>query len=590
MHSKLVIYRMLHLASLVILAAMDSSSLNLLRANRKPSITVGMGHRAQERGILRRPTSCRRRSLVSVACSSGRWSRSTSSLLLRGDSRASPMALMAHHPFSGIGIKEYLRGKNLFITGGTGFLAKVLIEKILRSNSDVGKIYVMIKAKDIKAALKRMQNEVLDTELFKCLREIHGNDYHSFITTKLVPVVGDVREAGIGISPELADEIAQEVDIIVNSSANTTFDERFGMTSPYLGATTGVEFCAAVSTTEAFLACVNRFVGDETAYVNGQRQGVVPEKPFRLGDTIAGELGSSEQKKAVLDIETEIRMAFDYKRHSHSSAGFVEEMKGLGLRRAKLYGWQDTYVLTKAMGEMGINCMRGEIPVVNIRPSIIESTLAEPFPGWIEGSSGIAADPDGVLDVVLADMVVNAMLASMAKHGGGKAGMHVYHVTSSTVNPLVFRDLVRLSYQHFTRSPFVDAARKPIPVSPPRLFDSMAQFASHVESNTTLLSSRARASSGDDTKLSKRASDLRGRLIQQITHLGSIYEPYTFYRSRFDSANTEALLEEMSPDERAQFNFDVRGIDWKDYITNVHIPGLRKHVVKGRGSAVSSGL
>ena len=69
--------------------------------------------------------------------------------------------------------------------------------------------------------------QVVDTELFKRLQEIHGKDYQGFIATKLVPVVGDVRETNIGIAPELADEIAERVDIIVNSAANTTFDERF---------------------------------------------------------------------------------------------------------------------------------------------------------------------------------------------------------------------------------------------------------------------------------------------------------------------------------------------------------------------------
>lgn len=38
--------------------------------------------------------------------------------------------------------------------------ATVLIEKILRTNPDVGKIYVLIKAKDSEAALRRLQNEV----------------------------------------------------------------------------------------------------------------------------------------------------------------------------------------------------------------------------------------------------------------------------------------------------------------------------------------------------------------------------------------------------------------------------------------------
>lgn len=52
---------------------------------------------------------------------------------------------------------------------------------------------------------------------------------------------------------------------------------------------------------------------------------------------------------------------------------------------------------------------------------------------------------------------------------------------------------------------------------------------------------------------------------------------------RFDNSNTERLMECMSEEEREEFGFDVGSIDWKDYISNVHIPGLRRHVMKGRG-------
>lgn len=70
---------------------------------------------------------------------------------------------------------------------------------------------------------------MLDTELFKSLEEIHGKDYESFVASKLIPVVGNVRDPGVGIAIELAKEITEEVDIIVNMAANTTFDERLVM-------------------------------------------------------------------------------------------------------------------------------------------------------------------------------------------------------------------------------------------------------------------------------------------------------------------------------------------------------------------------
>lgn len=53
--------------------------------------------------------------------------------------------------------------------------------------------------------------------------------------------------------------------------------------------------------------------------------------------------------------------------------------------RARSFGWPNSYAFTKAMGEMLIGESRGDLPLVIIRPTIIEATLADPFPGWIEG-------------------------------------------------------------------------------------------------------------------------------------------------------------------------------------------------------------
>ncbi|XP_062210015.1 fatty acyl-CoA reductase 2, chloroplastic-like [Phragmites australis] len=575
---------------------MGSSGVNLSRAV-LPSFGAGRGGRGRyDRGVLL-PLSSRMHGNVGVACRSG-GSRPSFSVHGHGGESGAGSTSSADR-VGGIGVAEFLGGKKFLITGGTGFLAKVLIEKILRTNPDVGKIYVLIKAKDSEAALRRLQNEVVDTELFKCLQEIHGKDYNSFVARKLVPVVGDVREANIGIAPELADEIADEVDAIINSAANTTFDERYdvAMDINTVGPFRIMSFAQRFRRLKLFLQV-------STAYVNGQRQGLVLERPFRMGDTITKELDSSdsEHKSTVLDIEEEIKLAFDSRRHSDDSVSFSQEMKDLGLERAKLHGWQDTYVFTKAMGEMVINSMRGEIPVVTIRPSVIESTWRDPFPGWMEGNrmmdpvvlyygkgqlSGFLADPEGVLDVVPADMVVNATLASMAKHGGAASGpgMHVYHVSSSTVNPLAFGDLSRFLFRHFTRRPYSDAAGQPILVPPMRLFDSMEQFASYVETDALLRSARGTALSSE--RLSRRARDLCAKSVEQTIHLGSIYEPYTFYGGRFDNANTEALFAAMSAAEQARFHFDVRSVDWTDYITNVHIPGLRKYVMKGRGVAAN---
>ena len=58
-------------------------------------------------------------------------------------------------------VKGFYRGKNILITGCTGFLAKVILEKLFRSCPDVGKIFVMVRPKKDIKPMSRIENEVL---------------------------------------------------------------------------------------------------------------------------------------------------------------------------------------------------------------------------------------------------------------------------------------------------------------------------------------------------------------------------------------------------------------------------------------------
>lgn len=57
-------------------------------------------------------------------------------------------------------IREFYSGRDIFITGGTGFMGKVLIEKLLRSCSGLNRIFILLrekKSKTIEDRLKEMQ-------------------------------------------------------------------------------------------------------------------------------------------------------------------------------------------------------------------------------------------------------------------------------------------------------------------------------------------------------------------------------------------------------------------------------------------------
>lgn len=58
-------------------------------------------------------------------------------------------------------IPEFFADRHLFITGASGFMGKVLIEKLLRSCPGIEKIYVLIRQKKGKTGEERLK-EITD--------------------------------------------------------------------------------------------------------------------------------------------------------------------------------------------------------------------------------------------------------------------------------------------------------------------------------------------------------------------------------------------------------------------------------------------
>ncbi|KAH9673919.1 Fatty acyl-CoA reductase 2 [Citrus sinensis] len=503
----------------------------------------------------------------------------------------------------GIGIEKFFVGKSFFVTGATGFLAKVLIEKILRTAPEVGKIFLLIKAESEEAASKRLKDEVINAELFKCLQQTYGECYQDFMLNKLVPVVGNISESNLGLEGDLAKVIANEVDVIINSAANTTLHERYDIAIDintrgpshvmnFAKKCKKIKVFVHMSTGKCLKPIMFAAVSKNLSYVNdGKRQGRIMEKPFYMGDTIARELNFNNSKiEPNLDVEKEIELAMKSKKALENDEDARKKMKELGLERARKYGWDVTYVFTKAMGEMMIDTLKENIPVVIIRPSMIQSTYKEPFAGWIQGNrildlmilyygrgqlNEFVGVPSGILDVIPVDMVVNATLAAIAKHGQvviQKPEVKVYQIASSVTNPLVTKYLLSLLHEHFDSSPFLDSMGSPIRVPLMKLFTSMEDFSAHLLDGAM---QRSIIGSSNGELLAQKQYEILRR-----KEFANVYLPYGFYAGRFDCSNTLGLMQIMNEEEKKKFGFDMGSIDWKHYITNVHVPGLMRNVMK----------
>ncbi|MQL76107.1 hypothetical protein Taro_008491 [Colocasia esculenta] len=488
-----------------------------------------------------------------------------------------------------VGIMGFLEEKSILVTGATGFLGKLFVEKVLRVQPNVRRLYLLLRASDTLAAAERLWNEVLGKDLFRVLKEQHGEGFHSFISSKLIPVAGDVGEEGLGVeTSSLREALQSEIHVIVNSAATTRFDERYdvALRTNTFGAKHVMDFSKKCPKLEMLLHV-------STAYVSGEKTGMIFEKPFCMGETLNG--------LSVLSIEEECSVVSRrLKELDAAKSTKMEErvaMRKLGMQRAKTFGWPNTYVFTKAMGEMLISQVTGNLPIAIVRPAMVSTTCKEPFPGWIEGCrtfdsliiayakgnlSSVFANPRAIMDTVPGDLVINAMISIMVYQLCQRHHL-VYHVGSSSRNPLTFGMLADYVYHYFLANPpRRKDGRQIIQARGVTFYRSKMQFNLRVKLPFYLVCKGLNlANIASFHSITSTNNNLK-RVFKYLMRMAELYEPFAFFKGTFDTQNTERVREatvEGCPDGKT-FDFDVSNIDWEDYLVSTHIPGLLRYELK----------
>lgn len=104
-------------------------------------------------------------------------------------------------------IQKFYSGANIFLTGGTGFLGQLIIEKLLRSCPDIGNIYILIRGKKQKNLITRY-DELLDGEVFNKLKDVYPKYKY-----KVVPIEGDCSLPNLGINDQDHNVLITEVSL-----------------------------------------------------------------------------------------------------------------------------------------------------------------------------------------------------------------------------------------------------------------------------------------------------------------------------------------------------------------------------------------
>jgi long-chain acyl-CoA synthetase len=528
-------------------------------------------------------------------------------------------------------ISEFFRNKTILITGATGFLGKPVVAKILADLPDIRRVYLLVRSRTgangkVNSAADRLEDEFFTSSVFAKLRRIHGDGYDNWIREKVHAVDGDLNYEQLGMSAGNYEKLQGEVQIFINSGGLVKFDPPIDMSmhSNVLGAKYAVEFVKGCN--DAVLLHVS------TAYVCGTEPGRISEElhsPYedyaqkmaqekgekipdsleaeiedilQISEEIRGEANESRRddqlrREALKQVGAEREGSDDYHREYESirQKWIEQRLVDEGLKRAQSRGWNDTYTYMKALGEQMVAKTRGDLPVAIIRPSIIESSLEEPQPGWLDGLRmadplivgfgkgrlpDFPAEPDIILDIIPVDFVVNAILV-LAKQTYQKRGIEVYHVATGSQNPLYFRNIVDASHDHFVKYPMLDSG-KPIP-PPVWKYPGLEEFQRKLSRKLGALKAASRMLDLIPLRWS-RQRNRRIAVIQNalegLQYYIRIYGPYTRLNFEFETSKIRQLSTSLTASDQRHFNLNISSFDWQHYLQNIHIPGIKRFILK----------
>ncbi len=511
-------------------------------------------------------------------------------------------------------IAAALAGKRFFVTGGTGFLGTALVERVLRTVPDA-EVVVLVRPGRRASAGERATREIVRNDCFDRLREELGDRFED-AASRVVAVAGDVSRDGLGLDAG-GRRLLASCDVVVHSAATVSFDApldqavEINMLGP-----SRVAAALQYARAEAERTGGVHLIAVSTAYVAGTHQGEAHEEllsanRFSLEVDWRAEVDYARRLREDFEVESrraETLATFAKKARQelgaageHLLAARAERLRDewikdrlvdAGTARAQSLGWPDAYPFTKAMGERALIETVG-VPLSIVRPSIIESSLAEPVPGWIRGfrmaepiiislARGLLREfpgvSEGVIDVIPVDMVVAAILAIAA--GPPPEQPAVYHVASGVANPLRYGRLVELIQEWFARHPLYDDRGQPISL-PEWSFPGRGRVQRQLQRASKAMDAAERLLTalplrGRQAALSATIEE-RNTLVKRALDYVELYGAYTETEARYRVDRLLEVWRSLDEADRVAFCFDPSAIDWDHYVHDIHLPSIVAH-------------
>nr|ADI82779.1 fatty-acyl CoA reductase 6 [Ostrinia nubilalis] len=444
-------------------------------------------------------------------------------------------------------IPQFYAGRSIFITGATGFMGKVLVERLLTTCPDVDQLFLLMRTKRDVGPEKRLQ-QLKESQVFDNVRQCSPAQLD-----KLCIVPGDITKPQLGMTGESIAQL-RNVSVVFHSAATLKFDEALG-----LAVDQNVRSVVRLMELCDMLPNMQAFVYVSTGYSNAELS-VVEERVYPPPAPL-------EQVLALTEAMPEDLMASVTRKYIHPKP--------------------NTYTFTKAIAEVAVQQHNSSYPRAIFRPTIVVSALRTPFPGWVENLNGptgvIAGVGKGLLhffscrrdaraDMVPVDIVIDALLAVGWETAIDRSSEVRVYNCSSYNNPTTWRTFEAALSRYIREHPMDQVFWYPYGSI---VENGVAQKCLELLLQTMPLHLADYCSRifGIKTKLS---------FIMVSNRLQAMNTVLQFFSQRewkFITNNMERLRQRLTPADAAIFNLDVKTINWEELCTNF-IKGTKKYIFK----------
>ncbi|KAF3424512.1 hypothetical protein E2986_09267 [Frieseomelitta varia] len=455
-------------------------------------------------------------------------------------------------------IAEFFAHTNILITGGTGFLGSLVIEKLLRCCPGITKLYMIVRPKKGKTALDRYK-EAFGEVIYDKLRHEQPN-----FLQKIVMLEGDAMEEDYGLSPENKNAL-MDVNIIFHVAAIVRFNEKLRTAVKINVKSTKflLSFAkklpnlkAFVYVSTAFSHCIDKNI-DEIHYTD-----IDADKVLALLDILDDE--KLDQIESVLCSK-----------------------------------WPNTYIFTKALGENVVLKYSSDLPVCIVRPSIVIATFKEPISAWINnmnGATGVVlgcgtgllrsfhCKKENVADVIPADYVISNIVSSAWDVAKRKAAIKpdqvsnltneekipIYNSVSSCQNPITWGKFVEKNVKYGLEIPSINCVWYYMLILNRYLF---------VHNVCVFLLHKIPAVIVDTlVYLAGRKPTLVG-IYNKVHKFTGVIHYFSTGEWNFKNDNVIKLWNKMNSVDKEIFCVNVQNLDWDEYFYQ-YVRGLRLYILK----------